>query len=182
MIIVTSNKGKYDEFKQMMEQNGIALNLVLMSYPEEQLDTIEEVAERSLCYLKGIIKDDFFIDDSGLFIEELKGFPGVYSSYVKRTLDNEGILRLMDSRINRKAEFKTCIAYYDGHLNLFTGVTRGSIAKEMKGKRGFGFDPIFIPEGRKKTYAEMTLEEKNSISHRSKATLQFLNYLKKKKI
>ena len=88
----------------------------------------------------------------------------------------------MDSKINRKAEFKTCIAYYDGHLNLFTGVTRGYIAKEIKGKRGFGFDPIFIPENRKKTYAEMTLEEKNSISHRSKAALQFLNYLKKKKI
>ncbi len=153
-----------------------------MSYPEEQLDTIEEVATKSADYLKGVMESDFFIDDSGLFIEELGGFPGVYSSYVNRTLGNGGILRLMEGKPNRSAEFRTCIAYYDGNVNLIAGSTKGTIAAELKGKNGFGFDPIFIPEGYTMTYAEMTLEEKNAVSHRSKAVLAFVDYLKKKTI
>lgn len=73
MIIVTSNKGKYAEYREMMEREGISLELVLMSYPEEQLDTVEEVARRSAEFLRNVVGGDFFIDDSGLFIESLKG-------------------------------------------------------------------------------------------------------------
>jgi XTP/dITP diphosphohydrolase len=166
----------------MLRDVGIELELLLMSYPEEQLDTIEEVAERSTLYLRGTLKTDFFIDDSGLFIKTLNGFPGVYSSYVFRTLGNVGILDLMKGKTERSAEFRTCIAYFDDKLNLFTGRTQGLIATDPRGTNGFGFDPVFIPDERKETYAEMTTEEKNSISHRSKATQAFLKYIKKKTI
>ncbi len=166
----------------MLEKAGMELDLNLMKYPEEQLDAIEEVAERSALYLREILKTDFFIDDSGLFIDALGGFPGVYSSYVQKTIGNSGILQLMRGRENRRAQFRTCVAYFDGTLHLFTGVAGGSIAVEDRGSRGFGFDPIFIPEGHVETYAEMTQEQKNSISHRSKAAKAFLDFLKKKKI
>lgn len=182
MIIVTSNKGKYAEYREIMEREGISLELVLMSYPEEQLDTVEEVARRSAEFLRNVVGGDFFIDDSGLFIESLKGFPGVYSSYVNRTLGNEGILKLLDGKIDRGAEFRTCIAYYDGVVNIFVGKTRGVISTEIRGRNGFGYDPIFIPEGEGRTYAEMSTEEKDLLSHRSKAASAFINFLKKKKI
>ena len=181
MIIVTSNRGKYREYKEIIGKH-FNLKLMLMRYPEEQLDTIEKVAERSVYYLSGTINDDFFIDDSGLFIEALRGFPGVYSSYVNKTLGNEGILRLMEGTSNRKAEFRTCIAYYDGKLNLFTGKARGTISDAARGENGFGFDPIFIPVGQELIYAEMTLEKKNSLSHRYRAGKAFLKFLTKKAI
>lgn len=181
MIIVTSNKGKYREYKEMLG-GQFNLKLLQMKYPEEQLDSIEKVAERSVYYLSGIVNDDFFIDDSGLFIEALKGFPGVYSSYVNKTLGNEGILKLMKGISNRRAEFRTCIAYYDGKLNMFTGRVEGTISDVMRGVNGFGFDPIFIPARHKLTYAEMTLGEKNSLSHRYKATKAFLKFFTKKAI
>jgi XTP/dITP diphosphohydrolase len=180
--VVTSNLGKYAEYKEILERAGIRLELIHMSYPEEQLESIEEVAEHSAYYLKGVVETDFFIDDSGLFIDSLGGFPGVYSSYVNKTIGNSGIIDLMKGKRDRRAEFRTCIAYYDVTLHLFTGKTRGSISEESKGKNGFGFDPIFVPDGLTATYAEMTLEEKDSISHRSKATVAFLEFLKKKAI
>ncbi|MGC8561907.1 MAG: XTP/dITP diphosphatase [Thermoplasmata archaeon] len=181
MIIVTSNRGKYKEYKDMFGQI-VKLELMLMKYPEEQLETIEKVAERSVYYLSGIIQTDFFIDDSGLFIDELGGFPGVYSSYVNKTLGNKGILKLMEGKRERSAEFRTCIAYYDGKLSIFTGAVKGIISKSARGSNGFGFDPIFIPDGYDKTYAEMTLKEKDSISHRFKAGEAFLKFLTKKAI
>lgn len=182
MKLVTSNRGKYAEYKAIMDSVGVEMELLLMSYPEEQLDTIEEVAERSANYLKGVVAGDFFIDDSGLFIESLGGFPGVYSSYVNRTLGNRGVLKLMEGDKNRNAEFRTCIVYYNGELKLFSGKTSGKISDMMRGSNGFGFDPIFIPNQQDKTYAEMTTEGKNSVSHRSKATMAFLEFLKKKTI
>ncbi|MEM3256906.1 MAG: XTP/dITP diphosphatase [Thermoplasmatales archaeon] len=180
MIFVTSNMGKYEEYKSVFRENGIDLELRLMSYPEEQLSSIEEVARRSLCYLTGIIKEDFFIDDSGIFINATNGFPGVYSSYVSKTIGNEGILKLMHGVKDRSAQFITCIAYYDGDVHIFLGVKKGRISETARGSNGFGFDPIFIPEGSEKTYAEMSLKEKNLISHRSAAVSLFIDFIKKK--
>ncbi len=181
-MLVTSNEGKYREYRRILEDAGLELDLKLINYPEEQLDTIEEVAEHSALFLTGTLKTDFFIDDSGLFVDALGGFPGVYSAYVQKTIGNNGIIQLMEGKENRSAQFRTCVAYFDGRLHLFTGTTVGSIAAEGRGNRGFGFDPIFIPDGHAETYAEMTVEQKNSISHRSKAAWAFLDFIKKKKI
>lgn len=179
-MLITSNKGKFEEYKGIFTRNRLKLELMYLSYPEEQLDTLEEVAERSSYYLRGMIKDDFIIDDSGLFIESLQGFPGVYSSYVNKTIGNQGILKIMETKKNRNAVFKTCIAYYDKNLHLFTGEVPGRIISEMKGENGFGFDPIFVPEEASKTYAQMATHEKNSLSHRSKAAALLVEFLEKK--
>jgi len=180
VILVTSNQGKFAEYSRIFREAGMEIELKLMSYPEEQLSTLEEVAKRSVCYLTGIIEDNFFIDDSGIFIDALKGFPGVYSSYVSKTIGNEGILKLMQGEKNRRARFETCIAYYDGKINTFLGIKNGKISDSPRGTNGFGFDPIFIPDGSTQTYAEMSLEEKNMISHRYLAISSFMEFLKKK--
>lgn len=182
MMIVTSNLGKYREYQEMFMMNGLEIEHYKLKYPEEQLEVLEEVARRSVYYLTGIIRNEFFIDDSGLFIESLGGFPGVYSSYVQSTIGNSGVLKLMEGISDRRARFRTAIAYYDGDVHIFSGETSGVITFEMKGKNGFGYDPIFRPDGRTKTYAEMTVEEKNEVSHRSIAAAQLVNFIKKKKI
>lgn len=181
-MLVTSNKGKFEEYEEILSREGIELKLKYMAYPEEQVDTLEEVAERSAIHLSRIIRGEFIIDDSGLFIQELKGFPGVYSSYVNRTIGNSGILRMMEGARNRRASFSTCIAYYDGSLRLFRGDVDGAISLEERGSNGFGFDPIFVPDGHDKTYAEMSIKMKNSLSHRSKAAEAFVDFFKKKNI
>lgn len=181
-MIVTSNKGKFLEYYQLFKENGLEVKHYNLKYPEEQLDSLDEVARRSLCYLTGIIKEEFFIDDSGIFIDSLNGFPGVYSSYIQSTIGNQGILKLMRNETNRNALFKTSIAYYDGDIHIFNGQTIGSISLEERGRNGFGYDPIFIPYGEEMTYAEMDIIKKNTISHRYKAATELINFLKKKKI
>ncbi len=181
-MLITSNRGKSREYEGIFRGSGIELESVTMSYPEEQLDTIEAVAERSASYLSGLFKEEFFIDDSGLFIASLRGFPGVYSSYVNKTIGCRGIISLMEGLEDRRAAFKTCIAFRDDRIHLFTSNVQGRISTEMRGNNGFGFDPIFIPEGQSKTFAEMSIELKNSVSHRSKAARMLIDYIKKKKI
>jgi XTP/dITP diphosphohydrolase len=125
------------------------------------------------------IEEPFIKDDSGLFIDALKGFPGVYSSYVQKSIGNEGILRLMDGVENRAAYFRTVIGLFipEKGISLFSGECRGSISSEIRGKQGFGYDPIFIPDGEDRTFAEMSLEEKNNISHRIRAIKGLVNFL-----
>ncbi|MEM0351350.1 MAG: XTP/dITP diphosphatase, partial [Archaeoglobaceae archaeon] len=145
-------------------------------YEEPQGSSLEEIAIKSAKNLAREINSPFFIEDSGLFIESLNGFPGPYSSYVFKTIGNDGILKLMEGVENRKAYFKAVIAYFDGSKILtFDGIVYGEIAREMRGKKGFGFDPIFLYGDR--TFAEMG-EEKNLVSHRRRALEKFFKYLK----
>lgn len=114
------------------------------------------------------------IDDSGLFVHALGGFPGVYSSYVLRTIGMNGILRLLDGREDRTAHFECCIgASIGGRRFTVSGSSQGSIAAAPSGKGGFGFDPIFVPSGYDRTFAEISITEKNGISHRGRAIQAF---------
>ncbi len=174
MFFITGNKHKYEEAKIIV---GNDIEMLSISYPEIQADTPEEVARYGIEYLKERIDGDFFIEDSGLFIEALNGFPGVYSSYVFRTIGNEGILKLMEGVEKRKAQFVSVVGYYDGDIHIFRGESKGVIAYEIKGSEGFGYDPIFIPEGDKRTFGEMKREEKNLFSHRGKAMKKLKEYL-----
>ncbi|WP_461863091.1 XTP/dITP diphosphatase [Thermococcus sp.] len=178
MIFVTSNRGKVREAERYFSPMGVKIIQMKVEYPEIQADSLEEVAEFGIRWLKDRLDAPFFLDDSGLFIEALKGFPGVYSAYVYRTLGNDGILKLLEGVENRRAHFKSVVAYYDGELHIFTGKTEGRIIHDKRGRGGFGFDPIFQPEGFTKTFAEMTTEEKNRISHRGKAFRAFSEWLK----
>ena len=115
------------------------------------------------------------MEDSGLFIDALNGFPGPYSSYVFRTLGNRGIVKLLDGMENRKAYFLSVVAYADGcEIRSFTGKVKGNISREIRGGEGFGFDPVFEVSG--KTFGEVSIKEKNEISHRKHAFESFFTW------
>lgn len=172
--LVTHNRHKFEEIRKIVPD----LEMLDMEYPEIQADTLEEVVEFSLNYLSDRIDGDFIIDDSGLFIEALNGFPGVYSAYVFRTIGNNGILALLRGFENRRAYFKTVIGIrFQGVNYKLVGICHGIIAEEPRGTNGFGYDPIFIPEGFEKTFAEMSTEEKNRISHRGKAVRKLAAFM-----
>ena len=174
--IITHNRNKYEEMKKIIPE----LEMLDMEYPEIQADSIEEVIDFALDYLSERIDGNFIIDDSGLFIHTLNNFPGVYSAYVFKTIGNEGILRLMEGKGDRSATFKTVIGLrVEGQNFKFIGLCHGSISHVPRGNNGFGYDPIFIPEGYDKTFAEMSTEEKNRVSHRGKAIRKVAAFLDK---
>ncbi len=138
---------------------------------EVQADTLEEVVRDCMAQLQEQKVKDFIIDDSGLFVDALRGFPGVYSSYVLRTLGCEGLLRLLEGASDRSARFECCIGCdLEGRGEIVLKETcEGRIIEEMRGRGGFGFDPVFAAGGEERTFAEMPMDEKNDISHRGKA-------------
>ncbi len=179
VTFVTSNEGKYREAKYIGERYGIEVEWLREEYLEPQGNDLKEIAKKSAEILAKKINKPFFIEDSGLFILALKGFPGPYSSFVFKTIGNEGILKLMDGIEDRRAYFLAVIAFFDGkNVLTFEGRVDGRIATEIRGDKGFGFDPIFEYEG--KTFAEMG-EEKNEVSHRRRALEALFSYLNKLK-
>ncbi len=175
---VTTNPGKFHEVAGLLAPRGLRVEQVDRAYPEVQADDLGEVASFALRWLAPDIPGDFFVDDSGLFVDPLGGFPGVYSSYAFRTLGPKGLLRLLEGGKGRDARFETVIGLHlGGGENLLRGSCAGNIALEPRGSSGFGFDPIFIPEGHQRTFAEMSVEEKNKISHRGRAASQLVEAL-----
>lgn len=174
---VTTNDGKFKEVSEMFAAKGIELERLNRSYPEIQADTVAEVVEYGLRTIPAD-EGDVLIDDSGLFIEKLGGFPGVYSAFVYKTLGCQGILKVMLGWKLRGARFETCFGLrLSGEAKVFHGKVEGAITTEMRGKGGFGYDPIFVPKGERRTFAQLSVEEKNAISHRgraAKATMKFL--------
>jgi XTP/dITP diphosphohydrolase len=149
---------------------------------ELQSDTLEDVAKFKIQSILDKVQGNLFIEDAGLFIESLHGFPGVYSAYVNKSIGNPGILKLMDKISNRAAKFVCIVAARltkNNDILLFKGEVSGTISTEMRGSHGFGYDPIFIPnENPSFTFAELDIQEKNKISHRARAIRKFIEYLK----
>lgn len=173
---ITSNKHKYQEASSILKSHKILHKD--LGYPEIQSDNLEEVAKFGMNHIKNNyqLEEPFFLEDAGLFIEDLNGFPGVYSSYVFSTLGNEGILKLLENG-GEEAYFKSVTAFYDEKIHIFTGKVRGSINEEQVGKRGFGFDPIFVPHSRELTFGLMDPREKNKLSHRTKSLEKLKKFL-----
>jgi XTP/dITP diphosphohydrolase len=168
--LVTSNRGKYEEFRSILAPQGYELVRSDADCDEIQADTLEEVVRGCLEQLRQEGLENFVIDDSGLFVNALGGFPGVYSAYALRTIGLEGILRLLERRDDRSAHFECCIgAFIGGEEFTVTGQSEGTIALTASGTGGFGFDPIFVPSGYDRTFAEISISEKNDISHRGRA-------------
>jgi XTP/dITP diphosphohydrolase len=162
IYFVTGNMGKFEEAKGILgdvEQRNIG-------YTEIQADSLGEVAAFGMREVREKLDGPVMIEDAGLFIESLKGFPGVYSAYVFDTIGNEGVLRLMEEAQDRRAVFRSVLGYAEPGMEpvLFKGELEGEITTEPRGSGGFGYDPIFEVGG--KTIAEMDLAEKNKISHR----------------
>ena len=162
---VTSNKGKFAEAQGIFGD----LNQKDIGYTEIQADTLEEVAIFGMKEVATRLVGAVMLEDAGLFIEALQGFPGVYSAYVQKTIGNDGILRLMEGVENRKAFFKSVVVYAEPGLEpqMFKGIVWGQIGFEARGSSGFGYDPIFYVG--EKSLGEMGIAEKNRISHRAES-------------
>lgn len=171
IYFITSNKGKLLEAKQKLHSIGYVVVQKNLGYPEIQTDSLEDVVASGISDIQKRFDKPFMLEDAGLFIEALSGFPGVYSKYVFFTIGLPGILRLLQDEQNRKAVFRSVYAYSEpGRAPLImTGECPGTISFEQRGEYGFGYDPIFIPTPAQKTFGEMKIEEKNQLSHRAKA-------------
>lgn len=173
---ITSNSNKFKEMKEFFKADELHLNWINQSLPEVQAETLEEVVEYSLSQYKG---GEVFIEDAGIFIEALDGFPGVYSRYVYDTIGNKGILKLMEGLENRKTRFEAVIGYQErrrGNIKLFKGEVKGFVSLFPRGESGFGYDPIFVPEGFKKTFGEDSILKSN-LSHRKRAAEKLIQNL-----
>jgi XTP/dITP diphosphohydrolase len=187
ILFATGNDHKLEEAKAVLLQYGLSIKKFDLDRKlEVQSIDLEEIASTALTLLLPKVTSPLFVEDSGLFVHELNGFPGPYSSFVFETIGNEGILKLMENAKSRKAEFRSAVAFgMDGKWQVaFSSATEGAIQLQPRGTGGFGFDPIFVPMWTSKTFAEMPLKEKIIYSHRGKAisklALWFLNEVSKK--
>ena len=174
----TGNRHKFKEALDVFGTTDIALNQFEFKHNEIRSDSLEEIAGESVEAAYSELGKPVFVEDSGLFIDALEGFPGTYSAWVHKKLGNKGILKILEGVENRKARFEACIAYHDGKtVETFKGICKGSISEKEKGNDGFGYDPVFVPEGESSTFAE-SITLKNKYSHRYKSLLELIRYLK----
>jgi len=182
IYFVSGNIHKFFEVRQVLAEFNISSAMLKIKVSEIQDDDIENIAKAGAREAAKTSSLPVIIEDAGLFIEALNGFPGPYSKFVYNTIGLNGILRLLDNEQKRAAYFKAVVAFCSlkGTVETFSGIVEGRIANEIRGTSGFGFDPIFEPKGKSgKTFGEMSIEEKNSISHRSQALRKFAMWYKK---
>ncbi|MEM1622704.1 MAG: XTP/dITP diphosphatase [Sulfolobales archaeon] len=182
LYLVSRNQGKIKELSYLSREYGIELIPLDIPKVEVQSESLQEVALYSATVAYLTVRKPVIVEDSGLYIKQLKMFPGALSSYVYKTIGVRGVLKLMEGVKDRGAFFKSVIALAAPRVRgvkLFQGVVYGTISDEPRGTGGFGFDPIFIPSGYTKTFAEMSVEEKNKVSHRAKAFRGLAEWLAK---
>ncbi|WP_310377721.1 non-canonical purine NTP diphosphatase [Flavobacterium sp.] len=187
LVFASNNKNKIFEIQSMLPKSIQIISLDEINCFEEipeTSDTIEGNAILKANYVTQKYGFDCFADDTGLEVETLHGEPGVFSARYageqKNADDNMNkLLANLEDKTNRNAQFKTVIALnLNGEQYLFTGIAKGKITLEKTGNQGFGYDPIFKPENFKETFAQLSLAIKNKISHRGKATLQLIDFLR----
>ena len=177
--VITSNPGKVAEYQKEFSALGIEMEHVRLPYDEVQTSDLEEVVSKGMDAIVAQGVRDFIIDDSGLFVDALKGFPGVWSAYAQKTIGNKGLLKLMSGVEDRGAEFRCCIGCdIGGKRIIVTGVCRGFITESEQGDGGFGFDPVFTHDGGP-TFAQIPMDMKNSVSHRGNAVRLLMEEMKK---
>ena len=175
--MMTTNRNKFLEAKAILAGFNINLTQVEEERVEIQADDLEEIARFSAETAAHLIGVPLIVEDAGLFIQRLNGFPGPYSSYTLRKIGLDGILKIMEGVQDRGACFKSVVAFCSApqnHAVVFIGVVTGTISLEKRGEGGFGYDPLFIPlEGDGRTFAEMSPLEKGGLSHRGRALREF---------
>jgi len=167
----------------MIRDRGHEAENIDVAYPEVQAESLEMVMVQGLVWLTERYKVPLLADDSGLFIDALKGFPGVYSAYVYKTIGCDGILTLMEKEEARGARFECVLGFAEPGKDpvLFKGISKGTISRSKRGDEGFGYDPIFIPEGGERTFAEVPMGEKNRVSHRGRALENFFKFIEEER-
>lgn len=186
IVFATNNENKIKEIQSMLPKSIEIISLESIGCHEdipETADTIVGNAVLKANYVTEKYGYDCFADDTGLEVEALNGEPGVFSARYageqKSAEDNmDKLLANLENSTNRNAQFKTVIALnLKGKQHLFTGIAKGEITLEKTGNQGFGYDPIFRPESHRETFAQLSLETKNTISHRGKATRELIAFL-----
>lgn len=186
LIFATNNENKLQEINHLLGESFSLLSLRDVKLDDDIPENEPNLEGNALSKAKYVYKltgKNVFADDTGLEIEALGGKPGVHSARFAGEAKNsdaniEKVLSLMDPAADRSAKFRTVIALIiDGKEFLFEGIVKGHIIEQRKGSRGFGYDPVFVPEGYDKTFAEMSLSEKNLISHRARAFEKLRQFL-----
>ena len=187
LVFATNNKHKLQEVRDIVGNRVEVLSLADIGCYDDIPETADTLQGNALIKARHIYEKygfDCFADDTGLEVESLDGAPGVYSArYAGEECDSEAnmrkLLENLTGKTNRNAQFRTVIALIiNGEEMLFNGIVKGVIATEKKGDSGFGYDPIFVPEGHSASFAQMSSEMKNSMSHRFRATQQLGDFLK----
>ncbi|MCE4617295.1 MAG: XTP/dITP diphosphatase [Desulfurococcales archaeon] len=180
LAFLTGNEHKVQEANQILSGQNIELYRISGYKQEIQSDNIEDIAKHAAVQAYKKLKIPLVVEDSGLFIPSLNGFPGPYSSFVYKTIGLNGIIELLEKKRpeQRKAYFKAALACIcPPYIRVFTGIVHGKIADKPKGGKGFGFDPIFIPDKFSSTFAELGEEIKNQVSHRARAFKSMATWL-----
>lgn len=188
LCFATNNKNKLKEIQQLLPTSIDLVSLQDIGCTEdipETEPTIEGNSMLKAAYVFNTYNMGCFADDTGLEVDVLDGVPGVYSArYAGPDYNSEDniqkLLLELEGKTNRSAQFKTIVTLISEKEKIqFEGIVRGSISEEKRGEKGFGYDPIFIPDGYSISFAEMSMEEKNTISHRAIATKKLIEYLNK---
>jgi XTP/dITP diphosphohydrolase len=179
ITFASTNQNKFFEVQSILSTRNISVDFSQIPLVEIQSDSLEEIAREKAKTAFTKVGRRVIVEDDGLFIDSLGGFPGQYSSFVFRTLGNDGILKLLAGSAKRSAYFRSLIAFYDGiTLSISEGTVYGSISYRMTEGSGWGFDPIFMPDGTGLTFAQLK-KSKNEYSHRKIALEKFARwYLK----
>ena len=175
LFFVSSNENKFQEAERILSNSGVQINLFKTTLEEIQSNNLNDIAEQKAINAYDLIQKPVIIEDDGLFIDSLNGVPGPYSSYVYDTIGNNGIMNLLENSQVRDAKFVSIIAYCSdvNDVKLFESSIPGKISSIIE-KGGWGYDPIFIPDGESKTYANVS--DKDKFSHRSVALTKFSNW------
>lgn len=177
---VSSNRHKYDEALPILKGLGVRVGYERALLQEVQSDELAVIAREKARDAHRRLGTPVIVEDDGLFVEALGGFPGAYSSYVMRTIGIAGILKLLDgssSSSDRRARFSAAIAYDDGsESRTFEASVRGTISEAPRGEKSWGYDPVFVPDGQDKTFAEMGPDQKIGASHRTGALRAFAEW------
>lgn len=189
LVFATNNLHKLEEVRDILGGSFRIASLKEIGCTDdipETADTLEGNSLQKARYVKEKFGYDCFADDTGLEVEALGGAPGVFSArYAGPGHDSEAniqkLLKELERKTNRQAQFRTVVALLlDGEEYTFEGIVRGTILTERRGTAGFGYDPVFVPEGYAETFAEMGSEEKNRISHRARAVQKLADFLHKR--
>jgi len=179
LFFITGSKHKFREAERILKEYNVIIGRKDVECEETRAESCEDVALNCLGQLRSKVNEPFFIEDSGLFIKALNGFPGTFSSWVFKKIGNEGILELMRGKEARDARFVSSIAVWDGKEEaVLTGEVKGYISDKLSKGKGFGYDPIFIPEGSEKTFAE-DQKMKMGCSHRRRALEKLAEWLRR---
>jgi XTP/dITP diphosphohydrolase len=177
IVLVTQNEHKIEELTPLFEEFDVPFETTDILKFEIRSNSVGNVSLEAAIRAFKVLQRPVVVDDTGLYIEHLNDFPGAYAGYVLETIGLEGIIRLMVGAEDRDARFDTGVGFANGRVSrYFMGTMFGEIAESPSGTDGFGYDPIFIPDGESRTYAELSLDEKVKISHRSQAFRKFLEW------